>query len=245
MKISDFILCGLNGSCLPLLANTTPAPSPPSLLDDSLVIDLGYARYRGFLDSTTNISHWRGIRYAAPPVGNLYQAPQSPGNDSDVIIEATNFSSFAQCPQTGTTAADGNLVGADLGAEDCLFLTVSSPATAVDLPVFVWIHGGGFQNGNGKLDFSYMMQQSNYSFVVVTIQYRLNSFGFLSSVDVRQRGQLNAGLLDQLQALQWVQKYIHLFGGNSSHVTLGGESAGAASIYYHVRTLTFVSSPTD
>ena len=78
-----------------------------------------------------------------------------------------------------------------------------------------------------------MMQQSNNSFVTVVIQYRLNIFGFLSSADVKQNGQLNAGLLDQKQAFEWVQSNIYRFGGDPSHVTLGGESAGAASIYYH------------
>ena len=236
MKISDFILRGLGSSRLPLVTSAAASEAPASLLEESLVVDLGYARYRGVLDSTTHIRHWRGIRYAAPPINELrYQAPQPPGHVSEGILNATDFSTFAQCPQTGTVPVGSNTAGVDLGSEDCLFVTVSSPAAAVDLPVFVWIHGGGFQNGNGKLDFSDMMQQSNNSFVVVTIQYRLNSFGFLSSTEVKQRGQLNAGLLDQLQALQWVQNHISLFGGNKSHVTLGGESAGAASIYYHVR----------
>ena len=79
-----------------------------------------------------------------------------------------------------------------------------------------------------------MMLQSNNSMVIVSIQYRLNSFGFLSSADLKQNGVLNAGLLDQEFALKWVQKYIHLFGGDNTRVTIGGESAGAGSIYYHV-----------
>ena len=129
----------------------------------------------------------------------------------------------------------------DLGAEDCLFLSIFSPECAHNLPAFVWIHGGGFQNGNGKLDFSDMVQQSNNSLVTAVLQYRLNYFGFLSSPDVKQHGQLNAGLMNHKQALQWVQDYIYLFGGDRKHVKLGGEFAGAASIYFHIRDMTFLS----
>ena len=124
---------------------------------------------------------------------------------------------------------------ADAGSEDCLFLSVAAPADAKDLPVLVWIHGGAFEYGNGKLEFTEMMVQSNNSFVGVAIQYRLNSFGFLASADVKRGGALNAGLLDQEAALKWVQEYIHLFGGDRERVTLGGQSAGAGSVYYHVR----------
>ena len=82
----------------------------------------------------------------------------------------------------------------------------------------VWIHGGGFEYGDGKVEFTEMMVQSNNSFISVSIQYRLSSFGFLSSVDVKRGGALNAGLLDQEAALKWVHEYIHLFGQQTNFV---------------------------
>jgi carboxylesterase type B len=193
-------------------------------------VDLGYATYQGITNATTNISSFRGIRYAAPPVGPLrYQAPQPPLiSNSTSPIDATSFAGFPICAQTGY-----NPLPANAGSEDCLFLSVAAPVNATNLPVLVWIHGGGYENGNGKVEFTEMMQQSNNSFVTVAVQYRLNSFGFLSSADVKHGGVLNAGLLDQEAALKWVHEYIHLFGGDNSRVTIGGESAGAGSVYYH------------
>jgi carboxylesterase type B len=115
-------------------------------------------------------------------------------------------------------------------SEDCLFLNVQGPANATNLPVLVWIHGGGYGAGNGRQDFTDLLTTTGNSFVVVSIQYRLGPFGFLASDEVARRGVANAGLLDQFFALQWVQKYISQFGGDPSAVTISGESAGAGSV---------------
>lgn len=101
-------------------------------------------------------------------------------------------------------------------------------------PVMVWIHGGGFAfgSGNGETDFygpSYFLDRD---IVLVTINYRLNVFGFLSTGDAEAPG--NYGLLDQTMALKWVQGHIHSFGGDPDSVTIFGESAGGASVEYHV-----------
>jgi carboxylesterase type B len=90
-------------------------------------------------------------------------------------------------------------------SEDCLFLNVQSPANASNLPVLVWIHGGGYGAGNGQLDFSDLLNTNGNNFVAVAIQYRLGAFGFLASDELDRRGVVNAGLLDQFFALQWVQ----------------------------------------
>lgn len=115
-------------------------------------------------------------------------------------------------------------------SEDCLFLNVQSPAEAVNLPVLVWIHGGGYGAGSGQNDFTELLQANGNSFVVVSVQYRLGPFGFLASEEVVGRGVANAGLLDQFFALQWVQAYIDRFGGNASMVTISGQSAGGGSV---------------
>lgn len=118
-----------------------------------------------------------------------------------------------------------------LADEDCLFLNVQAPANATGpLPVLVWIHGGGYGAGNGRQDFAAIINANNDSFVGVSIQYRLGAFGFLASDEVYRKGVVNAGLLDQHFALQWVQSYISLFGGNASQVTISGESAGGGSV---------------
>lgn len=96
--------------------------------------------------------------------------------------------------------------------------------------MLVWIHGGGYGLGNGHQDMTEIINTNNNSFIGVTIQHRIGAFGFLSSAEVFSNGVVNAGLLDQYFALQWVQSYISLFGGNSSHVTISGVSAGAGSV---------------
>ena len=134
---------------------------------------------------------------------------------------------FQSADSPGTFIA-ANQTGA---SEDCLVLNIWSPSNATGpLPVLVWIHGGGNGVGNGQQDLSTIIGANNNNFVGVSIQYRLGAFGFLASDELRRNGVVNAGLLDQHFALQWVQSYIGLFGGNASHVTISGESAGGGSV---------------
>lgn len=119
------------------------------------------------------------------------------------------------------------------GDEDCLFLNVYTPQLpteedAPELPVMVWIHGGGFVTGSGDVDFygpEYLMDQQ---VVLVTINYRLGPFGFLTTADADAPG--NYGLHDQVLALEWVQANIAAFGGDQHQVTIFGESAGGSSV---------------
>lgn len=102
------------------------------------------------------------------------------------------------------------------------------------MPVFVWIHGGGFVFGSGSTELygpDYLVEKD---VVVVTINYRLNIFGFLSLRDPKVGVPGNAGLKDQAMALKWVKKNIDCFGGDANNITIGGESAGGASINYHL-----------
>ncbi|KAI7285568.1 carboxylesterase type B [Hortaea werneckii] len=117
------------------------------------------------------------------------------------------------------------------GDEDCLFLSVYAPANASrPLPVFYWIHGGGYGAGDGSQDIGNITRIAGNDFVSVVIQYRLGAFGFLSSDEVHQFGDTNGAILDQHFALQWVQQHIHKFGGDPRHVTIAGESAGGGSV---------------
>lgn len=93
--------------------------------------------------------------------------------------------------------------------------------------------GGGYGVFGAIYDPSVLMNTNGNKFITVEIQYRLGAFGFLASEEVKAHGQLNAGLLDQRRALQWVQEHISKFGGDPSRVTIGGESAGAGSVMFH------------
>ena len=108
-------------------------------------------------------------------------------------------------------------------------MSIYAPQNRTNLPVLVYIHGGGYGQGAGNVDFSSIINTNNNDFVGVALQYRLGAFGFLSSDEVYRYGTVNAGLKDVTFALQWVQAYIGLFGGNASAVTISGESAGGMS----------------
>lgn len=111
-----------------------------------------------------------------------------------------------------------------------MFLNVFAPSNVQNLPILFWIHGGGYGAGDGDQDFGEILGTNNNSFIVVSIQYRLGAFGFLASDEVEKNGALNAGIRDQTFALQWVQDYIHLFGGDPRKVTIAGVSAGGGSV---------------
>jgi len=118
------------------------------------------------------------------------------------------------------------------GNEDCLLLDVLVPQNPVSdyIPVLVQIHGGGYDQGNSESSPGYLLvNQSEGNLIYVSIQYRLDAFGFLSSAEIRENGSPNTGLLDQRAALNWVQRNIRAFGGDPSQVTIIGGSAGGGT----------------
>ncbi|KAK7055877.1 carboxylic ester hydrolase [Favolaschia claudopus] len=206
--------------------------------DSAPIVDLGYAQYQGIV-STSNITHFLGIRYAAAPLGDLrFRAPQPPANVTGVQQATVQPN---QCFQASNGRSPTNpfetRAAQVISTEDCLFLNVFHPSDAAgapvkDLPVLVWIHGGGYLGGQASAyNGEDVINQSNRGLVVVTLQYRL---GFLPGSKVKANGALNAGLLDQDFALRWVNKHIAKFGGNPNKVTIWGESAGAGSVLQQV-----------
>ncbi|KAF7350386.1 Carboxylic ester hydrolase [Mycena venus] len=200
------------------------------------IVDLGYAQYQGSVNASTNVTSFFGIRYAAAPVGDLrFSAPQPPANVTGVQDATTQPNECFQAG-SGVSAANPLRTRAIDSSEDCLFLNVYYPSDAEgvpleDLPVVVWIHGGGFVGGAAsQYRGSDLIAQSNRGLVAVMIQYRLGLFGFLPGTEVKKNGALNAGLLDQDFALRWVREHISKFGGDPSKVTIWGESAGAGSV---------------
>ncbi|KAK6853932.1 carboxylesterase [Apiospora arundinis] len=200
------------------LAQSTLAP----------VVDLEYSQYQGYYDPDFDLNIYKGIRYAAPPIGKLrWQLPQTPEMNRTEVIQATE--NPPQCPQTRPRFKGSSM--APLSTEDCLFLSLYAPAEAKKLPVLVWIHGGGYGQGSiGEFDFRHQLPVNNNSYIAIGIQYRLGAFGFLASGDVAHNGVTNAAIHDMRFALQWVKKYIHLFGGDASRVTIAGESAGGGAV---------------
>jgi para-nitrobenzyl esterase len=182
---------------------------------------------------------FEGIRYAAPPVGSLRWAPPTAATAPSGTVVASSFGN--QCPQSGGAS------------EDCLFLNVWSPANVTpssQVPVFFWIHGGGFVNGDSStFDPSTLVQSNNI--IVVTVNYRLGAFGWLvepglaaSTANTYQSvGDAgDYGLMDQQFAMQWVQSNIAAFGGDPAKVTIGGESAGGVSVMAHLTSTATAAS---
>lgn len=215
-----------------------------ALAQQNPIVDLGYARYQGSFSTEANTTHFFGVRYAAPPTGSLrWSAPQQPAVQSNIQMALEHPPSCPQSPPGSQPASPlTNLdARADLSpTEDCLFLDVYVPGqfannNATSLPVLVWIHGGGYIFGDAALySGDDIIRESNGQVIFVAIQYRLGLFGFLAGEKVKQGGVLNAGLLDQQFALQWVQKHITKFGGNPNRVTIWGQSCGGASVLQHV-----------
>ncbi|KAF4613473.1 hypothetical protein D9613_008007 [Agrocybe pediades] len=230
------------------------------------VVDLGYAKYQGTIvkDSVTGStnSQFLGIRFAAPPTGALrFSAPAPPSSTPGVQLANTQppicfqtgpwgLSSTSPFPQQNGTSArlpvmDGGEGNSDPRfSEDCLFLNVVTPGRIGEkknLPVVVWIYGGGYATGSASdsgfgtfYDGNDLVRESGGEVVAVLLQYRLGAFGFLAGEKVKKGGALNAGLLDQQFALKWVQNHISKFGGDPRKVTIWGESAGAGSVMQHV-----------
>lgn len=178
---------------------------------------------------------FRGIPYAAPPVGDLRWRPPQPVEAWAEPLSCTSFG--PSCPQPGQGESfyvDTLAVGRT--DEDCLYLNVWSPAESGEerLPVMVWIHGGSFETGSGSMAVYDGRHLAARGVVVVTINYRLGPFGFLAhpalSAESPEGVSGNYGLLDQIAALRWVQRNIAGFGGDPGNVTVFGESAGAISI---------------
>lgn len=175
---------------------------------------------------------FKGIPYAAPPIGELrWKAPQ-PLKAWDGVRTATEWG--PRCVQTDRLG-DLDPLNKRMD-EDCLYLNVWTPATSPDalLPVMVWIHGGSNLNGAGSQPEYDGTNLANKGVVVVTINYRLDIFGFLAHPELTKESGTNSsgnyGLLDQIAALRWVQKNIRVFGGDPSRVTIFGESAGSFDV---------------
>ena len=191
----------------------------------------------GILESTAapkdGVRSFKGIPFAQPPVGDLRWREPQPAKNWTGARNADQFG--PRCMQRTSPGADYWFRSNGM-SEDCLYLNVWTSAKSGNerLPVLVYIFGGGFQNGDGsepRYDGESMARQG---MVAVSVNYRTNIFGFFVHPELTKESPHHAagnyGLLDQVAALQWVQRNIAAFGGDPKHVTIAGESAGSISV---------------
>jgi para-nitrobenzyl esterase len=181
---------------------------------------------------------FKGIPFAAPPVGNLRWRAPKPAAPWQGVRKAEQFSnSCIQQIVSERKPWTHEFMTQNQTGEDCLYLNVWTPAkTAADkLPVFVWIYGGAMVEGSTAVPVYDGEELAAKELVVVTINYRLGVLGFLAHPELTRESDRNSsgnyGLLDQVAALEWVQRNIAAFGGDPGRVTIAGQSAGARSVH--------------
>ena len=177
---------------------------------------------------------FKGIPYAQPPTGAMRWKPPLPMPKWKGTRDATKFGSVCVQPKGKPDSIYyWKLSGM---SEDCLSLNIWAPADARKAPVFFWIHGGALSGGSGSDSLYDGTRLAERGIVVVTINYRMGPLGFLVhpalSAESRRNISGNYGLLDQIEALQWVKRNIGSFGGDAANVTIAGESAGGLSVMY-------------
>jgi len=232
-------LSGLEGVLTILLALVNLASFHQ--ISKDLVVQTNKGKIRGFdtqvPHSTRELSAFYGIPYAQPPTGKLrfrHPRPMDPWDgvidtnekpNTCVQIKDTMFPDFSGSAQWNPNTKL---------SEDCLYINVVVPKPYPEnAAVMVWIYGGGFWSGTASLDLYDMRTiAAEENIIMVSFQYRVASIGFLFFDTEDVPG--NAGMFDQVMALQWIKDNIGAFGGNPNNITLVGESAGAASISLHL-----------
>ncbi|XP_072383018.1 juvenile hormone esterase-like isoform X1 [Diabrotica undecimpunctata] len=172
---------------------------------------------------------FQDIPYAQAPTGKNRFKPAIALEGWQEILDVTSNTKI--CSQPKSTSPIDSLIE----TEDCLVVNVYTPvkpSTNFSLPVYFWIHGGGFSTGNGAINTYDPKNFMDFGVVVVTINYRLGVLGFLSTDDENIPG--NLGLKDQQFALKWTYENIEAFGGDPKQITIGGQSAGGSSVSYHL-----------
>jgi para-nitrobenzyl esterase len=199
------------------------------------VVRVDSGQLQGVVDD--GVVSYKGIPFAAPPVGDLRWRPPQPAAPWTGVRQATEFGADCMQARFGPPPASG-APPAPAPSEDCLFLNVWRPASAAPgakLPVMVWIYGGGFMFGSSAMPSTSGTQFAKQGVVLVAANYRVGRFGFFAfpalSRERPDETKGNYAYMDQIAALKWVQKNIGAFGGDPNNVTISGFSAGGVSVH--------------
>ncbi|KAJ0423580.1 Alpha/Beta hydrolase protein [Aspergillus carlsbadensis] len=214
---------------------------------DLPLLKLPYGTWRAHeYNSEDDVYTFRNIRYAAPPIGDLRWSKPAPPKWISGVQDGSYGPNCIQAAIPDVFFMPGKEGLFESAGEDCLFLDIYVPGKALrrrrsKVPVVVWVHGGAYVSGSkdqavksGYYNGTTLIKRADDDLIVVTINYRLGAFGFLAGEPLHTHGTFNAGLHDQRAALSWVQKYIHLLGGDHDNVSAWGQSAGAGSLIYHL-----------
>jgi para-nitrobenzyl esterase len=219
-----------------LLASAILVSSNLSLSAQEPVVKTENGRVSGY--KSGDITIYKGIPFAAPPVGDLrWKAPQ-PAKNWKGILKCDKFSAspMQSKPVPFMMWTSEFITPPDKLSEDCLYLNVWTPSKSAKekLPVFVWIYGGGFSSGSAACAVYDGEEMAKKGIVFVSFNYRVGVLGFMAhpslSSESANKVSGNYGLLDQVAALQWVAKNIEAFGGDPAKVTIAGQSAGSMSV---------------
>jgi carboxylesterase type B len=231
--LQSTVFSGLVSLAISFLATPALSTSLPRKTQDNPTVQVLNGTYSGVHSPEFNQDFFLGMPYSQAPVGDLrFRTARSLNTSWTGTRNATEYS--LECIGYGSDQwVLGNMI-----SEDCLTLNVIRPSgqTGKALPVGVWIHGGGFTEGGNadpRYNLSFIVQQStemNIPFIGVSINYRLQAWGFIFGTEIAQEGSTNLGVRDQRLALHWIQENIAAFGGDPSQVTIWGESAGGFSI---------------
>ena len=228
------LLCSLAGIAT-MQAGTTASTQTQTPSPGAPVVRVEGGELRGAV--ADGVESFKGMPYAAAPVGDLRWRPPQPAASWTGVREAAAFGADCMQGRFGPPPPPG-APPAPASSEDCLFLNVWRPASTTPgarLPVMVWIHGGGFMGGSGSSPFTSGAPFAREGVLLVSFNYRLGRFGFFAHPALtRERpdeAKANYAYMDQIAALQWVERNIAAFGGDPDNVTIFGFSAGGVSVH--------------
>jgi para-nitrobenzyl esterase len=218
-----FLFIGLTASC-------SNESIEVNVSIDPIIIDAGYISGTMIGEVGKEVRIYRGIPYAAPPVGKLRWKPPQPAESWNGILECTVYGNAS--PQN----TEENILFVGPLSENCLYLNVLTPAKKASekLPVMVWMHGGAYKEDSGSLELYNLTPLPQNGIVLVTVNMRLGPIGLLAHPLLSKESpddiSGNYMFFDMIAALQWVQRNIAVFGGNPENVTIFGQSGGAAKV---------------
>lgn len=224
--------------CLLILLSMDSHPSTDSSGGRATTVKIESGRIAGFYHASTGVTVYKGIPYAAAPVGALRWKPPQPAASWSGVRECLEFgaSPMQNKPVPFLFLGPEFVIPPKPISEDCLYLNVWSAAKSAKekRPVLVWIYGGGFITGGASAPGYSGEALAREGIVFVSFNYRLGIFGFFShpalTAESGSHSSGNYALMDQIAALRWVKKNIAAFGGDPDRVTIAGQSAGSASV---------------